>query len=794
MITSLKTSLRFLAIFVLLLPALTAEWVSMKDFSHYDMSENIAYRNHRWVSWGIGYVFTSEDAINWKAIDVPHHWGAENLLYGNGKWVVPNSYRFKGASFSDNLEQWVELEYQNVDESIIMKSFAQNRFWASSSQPIRWYQSIDGVNWSKVPNPFHKEEVVITSEGRVIAQGDINLHLESDIRQVGHITLFENGAREYLNGEWKVDSPANLAYTVDGVNWDIVRLELKDGSVWTSDSLDPFSLNILFQYAKGATFYHGAFYRGESEGIYRVDAESNETKIDPFTQAGIEPLEYDKIRQIFQSSTRLYAGTTSGKIFQSFNGSNWELRFNPPKINTSKYINEDDNILMVCNNQNRYLLAAGADTLELVSKPEPRSNGKILTVDDAWYQQTGDGIIRTTDGQNWSWVLDVETQSGEFSGNNVHMTELSFTGKQWVAYGYSQTGSSYDEDNVIRKIVWLSSDGENWEVSPVFLDGASSMPRFLSTFNYGNGKWVGYLQEDDENKLLISEDGIDFARSGEISRAFGSEEIIFFSGVFVDSRDRGFWYSEDGINWSGATLTQPIADEIYTHGIEFHKLANRLCAFNGYHLWVTEDGKSWEQLPSPVENGYGYTTGFDHFLDWNGELFFSGGGSLLRLHNGQWSESPILPKDVVQLLNHPQTGDIWLLTEGGLMADESMLDLPRVTIEQVNGYEFFEGQTDVVAFSVKRTGDINEPLDVHLQETSSSVYGEDHMHNLEREGDHFVLHFEAGYPELHIRITTFTDAEDEYSESLGFELLPSSDYDISDLVRAHSYVVVYDPE
>lgn len=91
MITSLKTSLRFLAIFVLLLPALTAEWVSMKDFSHYDMSENIAYRNHRWVSWGIGYVFTSEDAINWKAIDVPHHWGAENLLYGNGKWVVPNS-------------------------------------------------------------------------------------------------------------------------------------------------------------------------------------------------------------------------------------------------------------------------------------------------------------------------------------------------------------------------------------------------------------------------------------------------------------------------------------------------------------------------------------------------------------------------------------------------------------------------------------------------------------------------------------------------------------------------------
>lgn len=198
------------------------------------------------------------------------------------------------------------------------------------------------------------------------------------------------------------------------------------------------------------------------------------------------------------------------------------------------------------------------------------------------------------DGENWELV----TESADFGTRTAH-SSVVFDNKMWVIGGSDGTGG-------IKSDVWFSEDGRTWKE---LLEEAPFKGRVGHTsVVYDNKIWV-IGGADAENKLRndvwYSEDGFTWNESTKAAQfeARNFHSTLVFDGAMyvvggrnkIDTRMNDVWVSTDGSTWDAVTI-----DASFTGRFS--------------HSTLVFDNKMW------------VIAGLDEEFNWNNDAWFSTDG------------------------------------------------------------------------------------------------------------------------------------------------------------------------
>lgn len=151
-----------------------------------------------------------------------------------------------------------------------------------------------------------------------------------------------------------------------------------------------------------------------------------------------------------------------------------------------------------------------------------------------------------------------------------------------------------EDYNQLRSLVNLNPAGTNWV--------SRTTPSAISTdwyrIAYGNGIYIiGSISGDDEERMMISYNGIDWAINPSPPGVFGTLTVAFGNGIFVIIAS-GIYASTDGVNWTQATGVPAGTwrTPFYANGYFF--ASNTSITTSG--LIKSTDGLNWTAVTIPV--------------------------------------------------------------------------------------------------------------------------------------------------------------------------------------------------
>lgn len=229
-----------------------------------------------------------------------------------------------------------------------------------------------------------------------------------------------------------------------------------------------------------------------------------------------------------------------------------------------------------------------------------------------------------------------------------------YNNRMWLMAGLDATGHVVEpgvveyEKAVYKSDVWVSDDGENWQL--VSEQSPWGDRRSIQIVDFKGKMWLmgGWSPEYGyKNDIWSSEDGINWTRETEFaawpareghSLLIFKDKIWLIGGVRYDKNQlfNDVWYSEDGINWTEAVKNAGWSAR-WDHGVAVFK--DKLWLVGGmiFHgklfndVWHSEDGINWiksgSQSPFMSRQG-GFVTAYKDRLWAIGRLDTAGNGGI----------------------------------------------------------------------------------------------------------------------------------------------------------------------
>ena len=144
-----------------------------------------------------------------------------------------------------------------------------------------------------------------------------------------------------------------------------------------------------------------------------------------------------------------------------------------------------------------------------------------------------------------------------------------------------------------RGTIHYSRDGSAWSVANPQTRGSALC------VTWGNGRFVVYAIESSGACILISADGIHWARWAFPYREFVTS-LRYEGGLFFGMGSFSYYTSPDGRSWSEDVSPEfsPFEGLAYGNGIF---VATNM---NGWHAYTSRDARTWSPLPNPPEGCY----------------------------------------------------------------------------------------------------------------------------------------------------------------------------------------------
>lgn len=722
-----------------------------------------------------GAFLYTENGVEWGNVEIPTFGKVFRVLGGGDKWLVSYGTKWGAESIiTSDFETWEKVIDPKQNRGIVPEFYYGSFFWGKHRETGIWYKSLNGRYWNEVRNPFTSTEI--------IQIGNDTFSENNSFRFEGENRIYQgNGCLYYVMGQ-EIDGFGNVAHSTNGSKWEILRVLTKVGESIENDTNDQVSRDmhcVIGEFVAFGDYYYRMFdgvVSDRNTGLNEVHIQrtrnfSDFETLDPLDNAGNPLFNSRDIVSIFSSYDTLYVGTNLGQIFQSLNGFDWFVRYDKKSYFAKDYANFENEILIAGGFNNAFYLGVDkTETILTVDNVTSDITG-IVTFNGVWYGLNNTGVVRSEDGLIWSSALVCGSDAETYSGSPIRVDDLILSDDILCAYGEGESGT---------QVIWKTQNGREWETSEIKVN-THSVSDGHQSIAHGNGVWVAHFSELGLGRSL---DGIQFEIIPQMELSNWDQQVSFMNGVFSTVNKSTFWYSEDGLNWKVAESMEPLKETDSDISYRFHRVENTNYAFSRNRLWETIDCKNWTEIQSPSDF---HSLGSDwtdiDYCSLDGDLIFiEMERQALRLNEeGVWVSFKTLPLATREIHIHPISGESWLFSDYRIMAPSHVIDKPRVTIERLSDHFIPEGANGEPAFSVKRTGDLNQPLDVYFQVRGNSTFGVDYIHNIEPSDDHFKLCFGPGYPELHITLSVFNDGEVEsYYKDMGLRLLRSDHYNTAD--------------
>jgi hypothetical protein len=745
------------------------EWVSYPIKGLTKPVSGVNFVAGRFVAWGEGF-YVSQDGMHWREVMLPLNEMILSGVFHNGnEWVLFAHHRAGWSRSvrlsSNNLVDWkmVLLQAHYLGKSPV---YAKGRFYDLLSTSC--YRSLDGGNWQEIPLGIESSDDYLYGMSQL---GD---------------TLFLMALDRY----WT---------SVDGVEW-----TLNPTPMITDASGDFVEVHELVEY-KGWTFARSG------RQLFRSQDRKQWTLLSPTGIHADLPLDGGSaVIQFFKTGHALYMVSDSGAVFFTYDGTHWGTAGRPaiPHMDSFPMLSSD------------HPLAVSGDTLVCVDGRD--FHCKVGVADwvkrsDAGWSLDGDTpqwfagryFVGGTGAQLWSSAHGIWWRTDfKYAG----FSDLS--GMPYAPYAFSDVTLRLAQGNGTLLAmgygdwVMLTRDGGAWDFHRTTLDGMPIAPltsvgldlwsNAMQTPVYQDGRWIstGGVYVGDYFDLvhfywpISSVDGIHWVSDARAPDWAKVNRIERGNGCYV-AQGEWLYYSCDGQHWS----------DVYVEGLdrecEAPSFFEGLMRFNGEFLVVkagsvfrSVDGMNWTLLSVPVE---GFIA--DNTITLIGEILYFRDRSEYRfvsmspdgsfaIHAKLPLSAPVVVEGEAPLpiaMKGPNSGMVMLQQE----------DLPHPVVEITSLLdELWEGEGSRAVFSVVRHGDLTRTLKVVMGFVGDAVPGVDFLSNLERRGDQWVLRFEPGNPELHVRIETKSDGLDEGEETVALWIRNMHDYRVNPGLEAASVLLL----
>jgi len=308
-----------------------------------------------------------------------------------------------------------------------------------------------------------------------------------------------------------------------------------------------------------------------------------------------------------------------------------------------------------------------------------------------------------------------DTPSGETEVALV-WTESELSGDAYIDHviATSEGFIAYRTDEGAR--AWVSQDGVSW--SEADLDfGSAGAPDFHAVTSSEFGYLAPGTTSATEQALWISQDGLNWTHHqldldlppGEFD---GFHQVVSFEGglllvgsILARGEDEHhahqvvLAYSQDGLSWE----VLPDSETLFGPGAQVGEIISTGRALfaigyvegdegnGGERIWVSSDGRSWEESPADFLDGPGYYLG-PGLEAWGDKLLVVGGEHGLSLHttvDGQdWEELPSDPlfestEEFTVYAHEVAAGPLGIVVIA--QYEPAQQEMPPVTIEK-DGY------------------------------------------------------------------------------------------------------------
>lgn len=534
---------------------------------HWGNSKRYTFGSYCGVAFGNGYFVAVADGdfLSYSSDGITWSWFQPPYFPPGGKF---KSVQFAGGCFvawAKSASQGTNVVYastmQNPREGwgivstnqITYLTYGGGRFLALV-EGNRFMSSTNGFDWesfdANVPDWIDGD-----CTGAGCAQFNQFTGLAFDGQEFVATTMWTASAGQ------EVIAGSRLSISADGRNWEHLRTVAPTGSV--NGRNDLVYLNGELRHIRRTLDFTGPGY------ITSFDS--------PFDAGQVATLPEGDIQQIdFRNGVYLAVSGSRGKIFWSFDLSNWQEVTSPDRAltgvanlwltkNIGGYVTPFQNIvacvggLETGSDDVTLLTSTNAERFELREVPVGSGALSRVRATNGWFVAVGarGTIVRSSDGQAWTrrlsntsadlhdlvyadglWVavgkdgrIVTSKDSGSFSlqssGTEIDLNGIAYGGGQFVAVG---------DDGVILS----SGDGTNWVAGG--LDTLSN----LSAVAYGKDRFVavgGGVAEVSTNGVTWVAHNVSGARNLSCIAQAGR----FF--LATDAHTNVFYVSRDGATW-----------------------------------------------------------------------------------------------------------------------------------------------------------------------------------------------------------------------------------------------------
>ena len=542
---------------------------------------SVCYGNNKFVAVANNSdVFAySSDGINWTKGTMPSSQFWISVCYGNGKYVAVTTNRTSSSDVfaysSDGITwtqgtmpskaYWFPVCYGN--DKFVAITFNSNVF-AYSNDGIKWTQGTmpSTLNWKSicygngkfVTIAFNSNIFAYSSDGITWTQGTMpnSQEWESICYGNGKFVAIAKDINKFI-------------YSTDGITW--TQGALPSSQFWISVCYgnDKFIAVVndsnVFAYSSNSKFYYQ--FSGWNKSDFNIT--ENTTISSTWNKKNKYAWNY-KTADLDQSwSAVAYNGSVFAAVKSnsniaaySYDGLNWTQTSLPKTQYWSS--------ITVLNGS---FICSGADSSHSSNIYASSSDGITWIQETAVRSGTQYNIVSNGNDMLLAFTINSKTYNFKSGVTWDNYSTLPYVANSPACYGNGKYLVFSSEG--LAGYAMYSTDGENWNSSPVSASGWSGPPIAVT---YGNGKFVcisnGY-------RIFYSTDGINWTQANT-DKSF--DEIYYGNNIFIAKYSSGntVAYSFDGIDWNDS----PVIKFLNTDGDEYEIQDSLYNLCYGNNKWI----------------------------------------------------------------------------------------------------------------------------------------------------------------------------------------------------------------
>ena len=542
---------------------------------------SICYGNGKFVAVGNIYSAYSSDGITWTQGTMPSTQYWTSVCYGNGKFVAvgndtSNSNNSNVFAYSSDGITWTQGTMP-ISQQWFSVYYGKDKFIAIANNSNVFAYSSDGITWTQGTMPSSKnwysvcygnnKFVAVAFNSSVFAYSSDGINWTQGTMpsyQKWYSVCYGNGKFVTITGSSYV-----FAYSSDGITWTQGTMPISQQ--WQSVCYGNGKFvavaygSDVFNYSTDSTMYYQ--FSGWNKSDFSI------TENTPISSTWNKKNKYAwnyKTADLDQSwSAVAYNGSVFAAVKSnsniaaySYDGLNWTQTSLPKTQYWSS--------ITVLNGS---FICSGADSSHSSNIYASSSDGINWTQETAVRSGTQYNIV--SNGNNMLLAFTIGSKTYNFKSGvtwDIYST-LPYAANSPACYGNGKYLVFSSEG--LACYAMYSTDGKNWNSSPVSASGWSGPPIAVT---YGNGKFVcisnGY-------RIFYSTDGITWTQANT-DKSF--DNIYYGNNIFIAKYSRGntVAYSFDGINWNDS----PVIKYLNTDGDEYEIQDSLYNLCYGNNKWI----------------------------------------------------------------------------------------------------------------------------------------------------------------------------------------------------------------